>query len=124
VAKEVKGYKVVRTWARSGHEQLLSAAVHDPEWVVAYVPGIPTYGRGESALFGFDSLAHARRFTRRQPRSRQIWEARLARPKLRKRIARWTHKYLAFWSGSRRDTFQAPAGTMACESITLLKQVE
>ena len=116
---EVNGYKVVRP--RNGN--LLSAAVRDPEWVVAYVPGIPTYGRGKSALFGFDSLAHAKQFTGRRTTPNQIWEARLGHPKLRKRLCDWVHNYLKFWSGSRRNTFQAPAGTLACESITLLKQV-
>ncbi len=122
MAKEVNGYKVVR----ARNENLLSAAVHDVEWVVAYVPGIPTYGRGKSALFGFDSLAHAKRFARLQPRTIQIWEAHLGRPKLRKRLCDWVHDYLKFWSGGRAKgrTFQAPKGTLACESITLLKQVE
>ncbi len=123
MAKVVAGYKVVRTSRWSGTERLLSAAVYDPEWTVAYAPGIPTYGRGRSALFGFDSLSHARRFMRFRSGKDQIWEARLGQPKPRKRLCRWIHNYLRFWAGNRRDTFQAPIGTLACESITLLKQV-
>ncbi|KKN24268.1 hypothetical protein LCGC14_0896610 [marine sediment metagenome] len=125
MAKEVNGYKIVRVKKQDGHEQLLSAMVHDPNWIVAYVPGIPTYPRGGSALFGFDSLAHAQQFVRLRNGRRmvQLWEARLGHPKLCKRLARWTYNYLRFWSGKRDNTFQAPVGTMACEFITLLKQV-
>ena len=122
MAKVVNGYKVVRVRKRDGREQFLSAAVLDPEWVVAYTPGIPTYARGKSWLFGFDSLAHAKRFVRFFPSSR-IWEARLVRPRARKRVARWATHYGRFWAGKRDSPGSAPVGTLGCESITLLKQV-
>ena len=123
MAKVVNGYKVVRPREKDGRKQLLSAMVYDLDWVVAYVPGIPAYGHGKSALFGFDSLAHAKQFSSDLAPC-QIWAAHLGRPKLRKRLCAWVQNYLKFWSGNRKGrTFQAPEGTMACESITLLKQV-
>ena len=123
--RETIGYKVVRQRERYGTRSLVSGAVYDSDWIVAYAPGFPSYGRGGSPLFAFDSLPHARAFAREQPLNRcQVWKANLRRPKVRKRLASWVYNYLSFWAGRRRNTFQAPAGTLACEAITLLAMEE
>ncbi len=121
-------YKVVR---RRRDGQLASAIMKRGKLVVIYEPSKETHSLNGMKLLALDSRLHARWFYEGNYAGQefQIWECEATNPKDRYFLSgdwswRGMKRWWASYKGPRDDSMMAPIGTVACDSITLIKRVD
>ena len=125
--KEVIGYKVV---AGSEEFGLRSARIWwDSVWCITYPVGVRTKGYAGTPVLAFRDLKSAQGFVGSNPLRQHTYRARLENPRQVNAMASLIlrHLWRRFWrQGNPTDwanTFVPPPGTVACDAITLLKEV-
>lgn len=116
-------YKVVR---RRKDGKLASAIIRRGPLVVIYQTDKPSLPVSGTKLLAFDSLENARVFRAGRPKSVEVWKASAPNPRYKEFITGcWVglKRIREFWAGPG-VCYTAPPGTVACDSITLIKRVE
>jgi len=116
-------YKVVR---RRRDGKLASAIIRRGPLVVIYQIDKPSLPISGTKLLAFDSLENALTFRVGRPKSVEVWEASAPNPRYKEFITGcWVglKRIREFWA-SPNSCYIAPPGTVACDSITLIKCVD
>jgi len=116
-------YKVVR---RRWDGKLASAYIKRGKALTLYAANEPSFAKNGMKLLAFDRHANAARFAWEQD-AHEIWlaEAENVTPQTALEFLYMTWKsFKAFWEGSTHGTQAACIGTVACDSITLIKRVD
>lgn len=119
-------FKVVR---RRKDGKLTSAVMRHRKMMCLYESGTPTLALNGMKLFAFFGADDAERFSRCFPIPVEVWEAEAENPRPLAEIGLWwwgLRHIRDFWAGNlpRTKMLKAMNGTVACDSITLIKRVD